>query len=150
VSAATQGTTQETTQESTQTRPDATTAVAQLIRFLETGEVAEGLFAPDVFADVSLPTWWVQADTADGLVAIRERGHPSPGTVHVQRVDPTDRGFVIEFEERWEDQGQHWYSREMIRADVAGSTITEVSIYCTGDWDDQRQRDHAATVTLLR
>jgi hypothetical protein len=142
--------TQESTQEMTQTRPDATTAVAQLIRFLETGEVADGLFAPDVFADVSLPRWRLQSDTPDGLVRIRVDGHPGAGRVHVHRVDPTDRGFVIEFEERWEDQGQHWYAREIIRADVEGSTITEVSIYCTGDWDDQRQRDHAAAVTLLR
>ena len=135
--------------EATRTHPDATTAVAQLIRFLETGEVAEGLFAPDVFADVSLPTWWLQADTAERLVAIREQAHPFRGSVEVQRVDPTDRGFVMELVERWEDQGERWYSREIIRADVDGASITELAIYCTGDWDDQRQRDHAAAVTLL-
>jgi len=134
----------------TETRPDATTAVAGLIRFLETGEVAEGLFDPDVFADVSLPTWWLQADTAERLVAIRRHAHPFRGTVQVQRVDPTDRGFVMELEERWEDQGENWYSREIIRADVDGASITEIAIYCTGDWDDQRQRDHAAVVTRLR
>ena len=134
----------------TETRPDATTAVATLIRFLETGEAAEGLFAPDIFADVTFPLWREQADTAEGLVAIRRQGHPGKSNVHVHRVDPTDRGFVIEFEERWEDQGQHWYARELIRADVVDATIVEVSIYCTGDWDDQRQRAHAAAVTLLR
>ncbi|RNL78753.1 hypothetical protein [Nocardioides marmorisolisilvae] len=134
----------------TETRPDATTAVAGLIRFLETGEVAEGLFAPDMFSDVSLPTWWLQAETADRLVAIREHAHPFRGTVQVQRVDPTDRGFVIEFEERWEDKGERWYAREIIRADVEGATITEMAIYCTGDWDDQRQREHAEQVALVR
>ena len=138
------------TQATTQTRPDATTAVAGLIRWLETHEVPDDLFAPDLFADISLPTWWLQADSADRLVAIREHAHPFRGTVHVQRVDPTDRGFVIEFEERWEDQGERWYSREIIRADVAGATITELAVYCTGDWDDQRQRDHAEAVQLLR
>ena len=134
----------------TETRPDATTAVAQLIRFLETGEVAEGLFAPNLFADVNLPTWWLQADTASRLVAIRARSHPFPSTVHVDRVDPTDRGFVMELQERWVDGGQQWYSREIIRADVAGATITGLAIYCTGDWDDRRQRDHAAAETPLR
>jgi len=134
----------------TETKPDATTAVANLIKWLETGEVAADLFAPDVFADVNLPGWWMQSDTADGLVGIRQGSHPYRGTVHVHRVDPTDRGFVIEFEERWEDQGQQWYAREIIRADVVGATIAEVSVWCTGDWDERRQRDHAAAVTLLR
>jgi len=134
----------------TETRPDATTAVANLIRFLETGEVAEDLFAPDLFADVSLPLWRLQSDTPDGLVQIRVDRHPCAGRVTVRRVDPTEGGFVIEFEERWEDQGQHWYAREMIRADVVGASIVDISVYCTGDWDDQRQRDHAAAVTLLR
>ncbi|MFL6022572.1 MAG: hypothetical protein ACJ72O_04465 [Marmoricola sp.] len=132
------------------TKPDATTAVANLIRWMETGEIAADLFAADVFADVTVPLWRLQADSADDLAAIRQHSHPYPGTVHVSRVDPTDRGFVIEFEERWEDQGQQWYSREIIRADVVGATIVELSVYCTGDWDEQRRRDHAAAVTLLR
>jgi len=134
----------------TETRPDVTTAVAGLIRWLETSEIPEGLFAPDLFADITLPLWRLQAATAVDMIAIRQRMHPAPGTVQVHRVDPTDRGFVIEFTERWDDQGQHWYAREMIRVDVDGSTITELSVYCTGDWDDQRQREHAAAVPLLR
>src|SRR5258708_2523698 len=94
-------------------RPDATTAVARLISFLETGTVPEGLFAPDVFADLSLPHWPVQTDTADAAVAERMAGHPFPGQVRVERVEPTDSGFVIEFEERWEHESQRWYCREM-------------------------------------
>jgi hypothetical protein len=39
-------------------------AVANLIRFLETGTVAAGLLAPDVFTDLSLPHWRVQTGTA--------------------------------------------------------------------------------------
>ena len=131
-------------------RTDATTAVAQLISFLETGTVPEGLFAPNLFADLSLPHWRVQTETADAIVAERIAGHPIPGKVRVERVEPTDHGFTIEFEERWDHQGQHWYCREMIRADVDGDTIVEMSIYCTGDWDEAKQREHAAAVTLIR
>jgi hypothetical protein len=65
-------------------------------------------------------------------------------------VEETSRGFTIEFEERWVHDGQRWYCREMIRADVVGSTITEMSVYCTGDWDEARQAEHAAAVRLLR
>jgi hypothetical protein len=131
-------------------RPDTTAVVADLVRFLETGSVPDGLFAPDVFADLTLPQWRVQTDTAAAIIAERVAGHPSTGQVHVERVEQTDHGFTIEFEERWEHEGQQWYCREMIRADVVDGSIAELSIYCTGDWDEARQREHAAAVRLLR
>ncbi|MDX6213538.1 MAG: hypothetical protein QOF82_2625 [Frankiales bacterium] len=131
-------------------RPDTTAVVARLIRFLETGSVADGLFAPEVFADLSLPLWRVQAATAEGIVAIRAESHPFPGQVRVERIEQTGHGFTIEFEERWDHQRQQWYSREMIRADVVDDSIVALSIYCTGDWDEARQREHAEAVRLLR
>ena len=130
-------------------RPDTSAAVAGLIRFLETGSAPDGLFAPDVFCDLSLPQWRVQAASAEEVLAIRAEGHPCPGKVRVERVDQTGRGFTIEFEERWDNEGQRWYCREMIRADVAGDSIVELSVFCTGDWDEARQREHGEAVRLL-
>jgi len=129
---------------------DTSAAVAKLIQFLETGSVPDGLFAPDVFSDLSLPQWRVQASTAAEIAAIRAQSHPWSGKVRVERVEQTGYGFTIEFEERWHDEGQRWYCREMIRADVADDRIVELSIYCTGDWDEARQREHAAAVHLVR
>jgi hypothetical protein len=131
-------------------RPDPAVPVANLIRFLETGAVAAGLFAPDVFADLSLPQWRVQTGTAEEVLAVRAAGHPALGQVRVERVERTDHGFTIEFEERWDHEGQRWYCREMIRADVVDGAITELSIYCTGDWDEAKQRAHANAVRLIR
>lgn len=133
-----------------QNRPDSTATVASFIRFLETGIVPDGLFAPNVFTDLSLPQWRLQADTVDGVAAIRAQGHPFPGEVRVERVEQTDQGFTLEFEERWHHDGQRWYSREMVRADVVGASIVELAVYCTGDWDEARQRDHAEAVRLIR
>ena len=129
---------------------DTKVAVARLIEFLETGTAPEGLFAPDVFLDLSLPLWRMQAATADGAIAVRSNGHPFPGKVRVERIHQTESGFTIEFEERWEHEGQNWYCREMIRADVVGDTIVEMSVYCTGDWDEAKQREHASAVELIR
>ena len=28
--------------------------------------------------------------------------------------------------------------------------IAELTVYCTGDWDEARQREHAAAVELIR
>jgi hypothetical protein len=78
-------------------RQDPRTAVAGFVSFLETGIAPGGLFAPDVFADVSLPRWRVQSDTSAGILAIRAQGHPSPGRVRVTRVERMDQGFTLEF-----------------------------------------------------
>jgi hypothetical protein len=122
----------------------------KLIRFLETGDAPEGLFRPDVFLDLTVPTWRVQASGAGDLIAVRKEGHRGPGTVTRWRADPTPGGFVFEFEERWNSEGQQWYAREMMRIEVAGGAITELTVYCTGDWDEARQAEHAGTVTLIR
>ena len=133
-----------------QTRPETSVAVANLIRYLETGSAPDGLFAPDVFADVSLPHWRIQAGTAAEILAVRAASHPFPGQVRAERVEQTDHGFKIEFEERWNHEGQRWYCREMIRADVVEDRIVQMSVYCTGDWDEARQREHSEAVQLLR
>ncbi|WP_438289909.1 hypothetical protein [Streptomyces sp. HUAS TT7] len=75
---------------------------------------------------------------------------PHPGTVPRHRVDVTDSGLVIEFEERWEDGGASWYCREKLRAEVRDGVMSEVSVYCTGDWSPAVQDAHTKGVTLPR
>jgi hypothetical protein len=123
---------------------------AKIIRFLETGDAPEGLFCPDVFLDLTMPTWRIQASGAEDLIAVRKEGHPGPGTVTRWRADLIPDGFVFEFEERWNSEGQQWYAREMMRIEVADGAIAELTVYCTGDWDQARQAEHAAAVTLIR
>ena len=53
---------------------DTKVAVARLIEFLETGNVPHGLFAPDVFLDLSLPHWRLQADTAEEVARLLRLG----------------------------------------------------------------------------
>jgi hypothetical protein len=85
----------------------------KLVRFLETGDVPEELFTADVFCDFTLPLWRLQAQGLQETVALRRQGHPGPGRVPRWRCDPTDTGFVIEFEEAWDDHGKSWSSREI-------------------------------------
>ncbi|MBM7798647.1 hypothetical protein JOE57_001568 [Microlunatus panaciterrae] len=123
---------------------------AELMRLMETGVAAAGLFAPDVLLDFTPPQWRLQARGAGQVVESRRRLHPQPGTVPRYRIDATAHGFVIEWEERWQQDGQTMYCREMARADVVDGAITELSVYCTGDWDEQTQARHARDVRLLR
>lgn len=121
-----------------------------LVEFLESGEPPTGLFTGDVFCDFTLPHWRLQAQGLDEVVGLRRQGHPSSGTVPRWRADTFPGGFVIEFEERWHHDGQSWYAREMARADVVDGAISALSVYCTGDWDEARQRHHREHVSLIR
>lgn len=118
--------------------------------WLETGQRPPAMFADDVFADFTLPHWRLQVRGADAAYRLREESHPSPGTVRVEALDRTGRGFLVQFEERWEAEGQQWYCRELIHCVVVAGRIAELAIYCTGDWDEATQRRHVEQVRLLR
>jgi len=130
---------------------DQHTALAdRLVRWLHAGDRPNDLFSEDVFADVSLPHWRVQGRGVDTIFGIREGGHPYPGAVRVEALDRTSRGFLIQVEERWIAEAQQWYCRELIHCIVTADRISELSVYCTGDWDEAVQQRHAEEVTLLR
>jgi hypothetical protein len=120
------------------------------VAWLETGVRPEQMFAKDVFADLTVPHWRVQARGADATFHLREDEHPFRGTVRVEALDRTTRGFLIQFEERWEAEQQGWYCRELIHCVVTDGLITELAISCTGDWDEAVQRRHAEQVRLIR
>lgn len=121
-----------------------------LVKFLETGVPPAGLFAEEVFCDFTSPKWRLQAQGRDRVVELRRQTHPSPGVVSRWRCDPTPSGFVMEWEERWTDEADDWYCREMARAEVEAGKISSISVYCTGDWDTELRERHAREVQLLR
>jgi len=125
-------------------------SVDRLVAFLETG-ATEGLFAPDVFADITLPHWRVQVRGAEEMIAAKTRLHPPAGRTRVEKVLAAGRAYTLKVEERWEDGGTQWYCREAFLCDLDDEgRITEVSVYCTGDWDEAAVARHAEAVTLLR
>ena len=132
--------------------PEATARdlAGQLITFMETGTVPDGLFTPDVFCDFTMPQWRLQAQGIEDVVGLRKAGHPGPSRVPRSRFDVTATGFVIEVEERWDSGGESWYCRELLRADICDGAISHLSVYCTGDWDREQVRRHAETVQLIR
>ena len=120
------------------------------VTWLETGVRPDGMFASDVFADLSLPQWRLQAQGPDATFHLREDSHADRGQVRIEVLDRTAHGFLLQFEERWQADGQRWYCRELIHATVTDGRISELIIYCTGDWDEAVQQRHAAEVQLLR
>jgi hypothetical protein len=56
-------------------------------------------------------------------------------------VDSTEKGFVIEWTERWtDDVGMNWYCRELARADsrTVGSKSCPFTARATGTFDPSR------------
>lgn len=124
--------------------------VHKFVHWIETGDVPDGLFTDDVFADLTVPQWRLQASGREAVTNLRRASHPAPGRIPRVRYDPTPTGFVIEWEESWDEHGDSWYCREMMRAEVRGGAISEMSTYCTGDWSTAQVARHALEVTLLR
>lgn len=122
----------------------------QFVTWLETGVRPDGMFADDVFADLTMPQWRVQAQGADATFHLREDDHPFQGQVHVEALDRTSRGFLIQVEEGWDAVGQRWSCRELIHCAVDGGRISDLAIYCSGDWDEVAQQRQAEQVHLLR
>jgi hypothetical protein len=122
----------------------------QFVTWLETGLRPDRMFAADVFADLTIPQWRIQAHGDSATFRLREDDHPFPGEVRIEALDRTSRGFLIQFEERWDAEGQRWYCRELIHCVVTDGLISELAIFCTGDWDEAVQERHAAQVRLLR
>jgi len=122
---------------------------ARLVGWLETGDLPPGLFSDDVFCDFTPPQWRLQARGLPDMLALRRRGHPAPGHVPRWHAEPTPSGFVMEVEERWTDAQGDWYCREAMLAEVRGDAIARLSVYCTGDWNAERQAAHRAQVALL-
>ena len=122
----------------------------KFVTFLETGTPPDGLLTADVFCDFTVPQWRLQAQGIEDCVRLRKGGHPGPSRVPRTRLDATDTGFVLEVEEEWEADGDTWYCRELIRADISDGAISQLSVYCTGDWDSAQVARHREMVTLLR
>jgi len=142
---------QRPTSTATMKQDEADQLARNFIVFLETGTVPEGLFAEDVFCDFTLPKWRLQAEGKKDVVQMRLGPHPGQGKVPRWRCDPTPSGFVLELEERWTDNdNKKWYCREMFRADVRDDSIVSLSVYCTGDWDEELEMKHKASVKLIR
>jgi hypothetical protein len=130
--------------------PGAARLAEAFVGWLETGVRPDGLLAEDVFADLTVPHWRIQAVGPDATFHLREDSHPFRGAVTTRGLDRTSRGFLIEFEEHWAADGQRWYCRELVHGVVADGRVVELHIYCCGDWDEALQRRHTEQVHLVR
>jgi hypothetical protein len=114
-----------------------------------TGDVGD-LFTPDVFLDGHPPFWRFQLEGLDAFAAWYAGYAPNGAETSVVRTVATETGFVTEVTGRHEDDGRVMTDRKILLCDVRGGQISSLTIYCSGDWDDDLRARHAAEAPILR
>jgi hypothetical protein len=137
---------------STQTLPAATDLATverlatALNRCFETFTADPDVFTADVFCDLFPPFWRFQLQGPDTLLTqLRAIAH-GPSTVRLLRLAPTATGFVLEHEETQGDE----LARRLLLCEVSDGRISEVVVYCNGEWDPALRARHAAEAPMLR
>jgi hypothetical protein len=117
---------------------------------LETLVVGDDVVAPDAFFDLNMPVWRFQLQGPAAVEAQLKSISKGPSRVDILRTVPTATGFVQEHEEHTDVDGHHLSARRLVLCEVRDGRITEVVIYCTGEWDDELRARHAAEAPMLR
>jgi ketosteroid isomerase-like protein len=129
--------------------PQATHLAEALAEVFRTGQVAD-LFTEDVFLDGHPPYWRFQLEGRDAFAAWLG-AYVTPGTeVEVARAVPTASGFVTELTGRHTEEGKEMTDRKIVLCDVRDARIAALTVYCSGDWDDELRVRHTRETTLLR
>ena len=120
--------------------------LADVFRTADAGDV----LADDVFLDGHPPLWRFQLQGRDAFDAWIKGFMPDGADTTVVRTIPTVTGFVTEFTGRHQDNGEEITDRKILLAEVRGGRITELTIYCSGDWNAELRARHAAETQLIR
>jgi ketosteroid isomerase-like protein len=120
--------------------------LAEVFRTAEVGDA----FTDDVFLDGHPPEWRFQLQGRAALASWLRDYAPDGVETTVVRTIPTASGFVTEFVGRHQEDGALMTDRKILLCDVRDGRIAELTIYCSGDWDEQLRERHRAETTLLR
>jgi len=120
--------------------------LAEVFRTNDAGDV----FTSDVFFDLNMPVWRFQMQGVDAFESWRRKLAPEGSGVNILRTVPTLSGFVTEFEETEEQEGQLVTSRKMILCEVREGRIAEIVAYCSGEWDEALRARHAIEAPMIR
>lgn len=120
--------------------------LADVFRTATAGDV----LADDVFLDGHPPEWRFQLQGRDAFDAWIKSFMPHGADTTVVRTIPTVTGFVTEFVGRHGEHGDEITDRKILLTEVRAGQITELTIYCSGDWNAELRARHAAETELIR
>ncbi len=122
---------------------------AGLAEAFRTG-VPGDLFTTDFLLDGHPPFWWFQIQGLDGFTTWLEDYVAHGPNVIVIRTTTTEDGFLTEHlvSETVPDRGLIT-GRRIHVCRVRSGQIAEMTVYCSGDWDEALRRRHAAEAPIL-
>jgi hypothetical protein len=97
-----------------------------------------------------MPVWRFQLQGREALGAQIARINQGPSRVEVLRTVPTGSGFVAEHVEHQDVDGEDLSARRLVLCEVHEARITEVTVYCSGEWDEALRARHAAEAPMIR
>jgi hypothetical protein len=103
-----------------------------------------------VFCDLNMPEWRFQLQGRDAFAAQLARINEGPARMEILRTVPTASGFVAEHIEHQDVDGEDHSARRLVLCEVVRGRIAEVTVYCTGEWDDELRARHAAEAPMIR
>ncbi len=120
--------------------------LADVFRTADVGDV----LAEDVFFDGHPPLWRFQLEGRDSFANWLKGYTPEGAETEVVRIVPTVNGFVAEFVGRHEENGEVLTDRKIVLCEVRHGRIADLTVYCSGDWNEHLRARHAAEAPLLR
>lgn len=121
----------------------------RLADVFRTGKAGD-LLTEDVFLDGHPPLWRFQLQGRDAFAAWLAGYAPGGTETTVVRAIPTATGFVTEFVGRHDEDGEEMTDRKIVLCEVRGRQISELTVYCSGDWDADLRARHAAEAPMIR
>ena len=120
--------------------------LADVFRTAEIGDV----FTDDLFLDGHPPFWRFQLEGRDTFAAWLQGYSPDGSQITVVRAVPTATGFVTEMVGEHLEDGAVMTDRKILLCEVRERRISDLTIFCSGDWDSELRSRHAAETTLIR
>jgi hypothetical protein len=120
--------------------------LADVFRTAEAGD----LFTEDLFLDGHPPFWRFQLEGRDAFAAWLKGYSPEGSDTTVVRTIPTVTGFVTETVGEHIEEDKVMTDRKILLCEVRAGRIAELTIFCSGDWDEELRARHAGETTLLR
>ena len=113
----------------------------------------EGLlehYDDDIFVDLNVPQWRLQAQGREQLGQMFAGGYPVGARLASSRVRSMAEGVAIEVEVRFPEEGEERLFRELHLLTVDGGRVVEHTAYCTGHWDAATIARHAEEAPMIR
>lgn len=133
------------------TTPDSTAQALseRLADLFRTGKIND-VIADDLFLDGNPPEWRFQLQGKEDFAEWLSGYAPDGGQVTVVRTVPTVNGFVTEMTSEHLEAGVVITDRKMFLCTVVDDAITDMTVYCSGDWGPELRARHVAETTLIR